>query len=118
MATASSSARAAAGSGSLPVEEAAALAREGYRTRFLGFDLLAANDHQAKHNREHFEAAGVVAINLMGSPGCGKTALLERTIEELGAELGIAVIEGDLETENDAERIRRVRSSSLSHASR
>jgi hydrogenase nickel incorporation protein HypB len=68
--------------------------------------LLHANDHQADHNREHFNARGILAINLMSSPGAGKTALLERTIEELGDELGIAVIEGDLETENDAERIR------------
>jgi hydrogenase nickel incorporation protein HypB len=68
--------------------------------------LLAANDHQAAHNREHFERHGVRAINLMSSPGAGKTALLEATIDALGKELSFAVIEGDLETENDAERIR------------
>jgi hydrogenase nickel incorporation protein HypB len=68
--------------------------------------LLDANDHQAKHNREHFERHKVLALNLMSSPGAGKTALLEATIEALGAELNIAVVEGDLETENDAERIR------------
>jgi hydrogenase nickel incorporation protein HypB len=69
--------------------------------------LLHENDHAARHNREHFDAHGVVAINLMSSPGAGKTALLEATIKALGGELSIAVIEGDLETENDAERIRR-----------
>lgn len=69
-------------------------------------DLLAENDHRAAHNREHFERHGVLAINLMSSPGAGKTRLLEATIEALGAEARIAVIEGDLETENDAERIR------------
>ena len=69
-------------------------------------DLLAENDHLAAHNREHFDAHGVLTINLMSSPGAGKTALLERTIEALGARLRIAVIEGDLATENDAERIR------------
>lgn len=68
--------------------------------------LLDANDHEAAHNREHFERHSVVAINLMSSPGAGKTALLEATIDALGDELRIAVVEGDLETENDAERIR------------
>ncbi len=68
--------------------------------------LLAENDHQAAHNRAHLDACGVFAINLMSSPGAGKTSLLEATIEALKGELGIAVIEGDLETENDAERIR------------
>ncbi len=69
--------------------------------------LLDANDHQAGHNREHFARHNALAINLMSSPGAGKTALLEATAEALGGELKIAVIEGDLETENDAERIRR-----------
>ena len=69
--------------------------------------LLDANDHQAAHNREHFARHDALAINLMSSPGAGKTALLEATIEALGDELRIAVIEGDLETENDAERIRK-----------
>ena len=68
--------------------------------------LLDANDHQARHNREHFERHGVVAVNLMSSPGAGKTALLEATIDALAADTRVAVIEGDLETENDAERIR------------
>ena len=69
-------------------------------------NLLHENDHQAEHNREHFERHGVLAVNLMSAPGSGKTSLLEATIEALGSELSIAVIEGDLETENDAERIR------------
>ncbi len=68
--------------------------------------LLDANDHEALHNREHFERHNVLAINLMSSPGAGKTALLEATIEALGDDVRIAVVEGDLETENDAERIR------------
>ena len=68
--------------------------------------LLDANDHQAAHNREHFERHGVLAINLMSSPGAGKTTLLEATIEALGKDLSVAVVEGDLETENDAQRIR------------
>ncbi|MDH3871962.1 MAG: hydrogenase nickel incorporation protein HypB [Gammaproteobacteria bacterium] len=70
-------------------------------------NLLHANDHTAQHNREHFERHGVLAVNLMSSPGAGKTSLLEATIDALRDELAIAVIEGDLETENDASRIRR-----------
>ncbi|HKJ54190.1 MAG TPA: hydrogenase nickel incorporation protein HypB [Gammaproteobacteria bacterium] len=69
--------------------------------------LLEENDHAARHNRAHFDSHGVFAVNLMSSPGAGKTALLEATIEALGGSLSMAVIEGDLETENDAERIRR-----------
>ena len=69
--------------------------------------LLDANDHQAGHNREHFARHNALAVNLMSSPGAGKTALLEATADALVGELKIAVIEGDLETENDAERIRR-----------
>jgi len=73
--------------------------------------LLDENDHTAKHNREHFNTHNVLAINLMSSPGAGKTALLEATIKALKADvardISIAVIEGDLETENDAERIRK-----------
>jgi hydrogenase nickel incorporation protein HypB len=69
-------------------------------------DLLSENNHQAAHNREYLETHGVLAINLMSSPGSGKTRLLEATIETLRDEFGIGVIVGDLETENDAQRIR------------
>ena len=69
-------------------------------------NLLHENDHEAAHNREHLDRHGVLAVNLMSSPGAGKTRLLEATIDALGGELRIAVIEGDLETENDARRIR------------
>jgi hydrogenase nickel incorporation protein HypB len=68
--------------------------------------LLAKNDDQAGHNRQHFDQHGILAVNLMSSPGSGKTALLEATIDALKHEFRIGVIEGDLETENDAERIR------------
>ena len=54
--------------------------------------LLAENDHMATHNREHFDRHGVLTINLMSSPGSGKTSLLEATIDALGGELSIAVI--------------------------
>jgi hydrogenase nickel incorporation protein HypB len=69
-------------------------------------NLLKKNDDQAAHNRAHFDSRGILAVNLMSSPGSGKTALLEATIRALKNEFGIAVIEGDLETENDADRIR------------
>jgi len=69
--------------------------------------LLAQNDAVAAHNRAHIEQHGVLAINLMSAPGAGKTALLEATIETLRREFRFGVIEGDLETENDAARIRR-----------
>jgi len=68
--------------------------------------LLSENDHQAAHNREHFDDHGVLVVNLMSSPGAGKTSLLEATIDALGNELALAVIVGDLETENDAQRVR------------
>ena len=68
--------------------------------------ILHENDNAAGHNREHFGRHGVLAVNLMSSPGSGKTALLEATIDAFGDKYRIAVIEGDLETENDAARIR------------
>ena len=70
-------------------------------------NLLSENDHTAAHNRQHFDRHRVLALNLMSSPGSGKTSLLEATIDALGDRYRIAVIEGDLETENDAERIRK-----------
>ena len=69
-------------------------------------NLLSENDHVAGHNLEHFDQHGVFAINLMSSPGSGKTALLEASVDLLADKFRIAVIEGDLETENDADRIR------------
>lgn len=69
--------------------------------------LMSSNDLAAAHNREHFDRSGVLVVNLMSSPGAGKTRLLEQTAKALAGQLNIAVIEGDLETENDAERLRR-----------
>lgn len=79
---------------------------DGHATITVLNQLLKENDHQALHNRAHFDAHQVLAINLMSSPGAGKTRLLEATIEALREEFAIGVIEGDLETENDAQRIR------------
>ena len=68
--------------------------------------LLAANDEAAAVNRRRFDALGALALNLISSPGSGKTSLLEQTIVRLKDRLAIGVIEGDPETERDAERIR------------
>jgi hydrogenase nickel incorporation protein HypB len=71
--------------------------------------LLAANDHTARHNREHFAAAGVTAVNLMGSPGSGKTALLEATAGALarrGESWRLGAFSADLATDRDAARLR------------
>ncbi len=68
--------------------------------------LLAANDKAAHINKHRIEAMGAVAINMMSSPGSGKTTLLEKTIDHLDGKLRIGVIEGDIETERDADRIR------------
>lgn len=73
----------------------------------LEIDLLHANQDGADHNRAHFDAWGITCLNIMSGPGAGKTALLERTIAALSDELKIAVIEGDMTTELDAERLRQ-----------
>lgn len=68
--------------------------------------ILDANDKQAQENREHFDRYNILSINLMSSPGSGKTTLLEKTIDLLKDKYNIGVIEGDLETNKDAERIK------------
>ena len=68
--------------------------------------LLGVNTESARHNREHFIARKLLAINLMGTPGAGKTALLEATIRAWSPS-AIAVVEGDQATERDSARIRR-----------
>ena len=68
--------------------------------------ILSGNERTARHNREHFEAAGVFVINLMGSPGSGKTAVLEATARARSW-LRVGAMSGDLATDNDAERLRK-----------
>jgi hydrogenase nickel incorporation protein HypB len=68
--------------------------------------LLAGNDARARHNREHFQAQGVFSVNLMGSPGSGKTAILEATAKAPGRLWRLGAISGDLATDNDAGRLR------------
>ncbi len=69
-------------------------------------DILARNDGYAHANRARLAAAGALALNLVSSPGSGKTTLLTATLERLRARCPLAVIEGDQQTANDAERVR------------
>ena len=73
----------------------------------LEINLLHANQTGADHNREHFDEWGITCLNLMSSPGAGKTVLLEKTLEALQTQLKMAVIEGDMTTELDADRLRQ-----------
>ncbi|HEY7368459.1 MAG TPA: hydrogenase nickel incorporation protein HypB [Thermoanaerobaculia bacterium] len=65
--------------------------------------ILSRNDETARHNREHFDRLGTIAVNLMGSPGSGKTALLEATARR--GNRRVAALAGDLETDRDAQRL-------------
>ena len=67
--------------------------------------LMARNDELAAEVRARLAAAGVPAFNLVSSPGSGKTSLLERTLDVLGQEIDIAVVTGDVQTQNDADRL-------------
>lgn len=71
----------------------------------LETSLLADNEQSAAHNREHFAGQGVLAVNLMGSPGSGKTAVLEATAHRLRDQLRILAVSGDLATDHDAARL-------------
>jgi hydrogenase nickel incorporation protein HypB len=67
--------------------------------------ILSDNDAQAAHNRSHFEGLGLLAINLMGSPGAGKTAVLEATAKAAEGRLRLGAVSGDLATDRDANRL-------------
>ncbi|KKI99848.1 hydrogenase nickel incorporation protein HypB [Prochlorothrix hollandica] len=73
----------------------------------LGINLLHANQAGADDNRSQLDQWGIRCLNLMSSPGAGKTALLEQTLKALASEFKMAVIEGDMTTELDADRLRR-----------
>ena len=70
-------------------------------------NVLDANDTLARANRDVFDRAGTYTINMMSSPGAGKTALLERTLERLRGRLRLGVLEGDVQTTLDAQRLSR-----------
>ena len=67
--------------------------------------ILSENERGARHNREHFAQAQVLAVNLMGSPGSGKTAVLEATAKALAGKRRLSAMSGDLATDNDANRL-------------
>ncbi len=69
--------------------------------------ILSGNEEMARHNREHLDEDGVFAINLMSAPGAGKTSLLEKTLGMLDSDLKVAVIEGDMVGNLDAQRLQK-----------
>ncbi len=69
--------------------------------------LMARNDELASLVRARLHTAGITAFNLVSSPGSGKTTLLERTLDVLGEELDMAIVTGDVQTQNDADRLAR-----------
>jgi hydrogenase nickel incorporation protein HypB len=73
----------------------------------IELNLLHANQDGANHNRDRFDHWGITCLNLMSSPGAGKTVLLEKTLAALQDKLSMAVIEGDMTTELDADRLRQ-----------
>lgn len=77
------------------------------RTIAISQSILSQNDRLAERNRGYFMAKGISVLNVLSSPGAGKTALLERTMTELRDRLKSAIIVGDLATDNDAQRLRR-----------
>ena len=68
-------------------------------------NILKLNDEMAALNRSRLHKAGVFAVDLMGAPGCGKTALIEATLRRLPSALRVGVIVGDLTTQRDADRM-------------
>jgi hydrogenase nickel incorporation protein HypB len=67
-------------------------------------NIMNANDQLAKNNRDLMESAGVLGINFMASPGAGKTSLIERTVQHFVDQLAVAVIDGDIASNLDADR--------------
>jgi len=76
------------------------------RTLAVRQAILAKNDRLAERNRGYFQAKGLLVLNVLSAPGSGKTTFIERTVADLGGRLRVGVIAGDLETDNDAERLR------------
>lgn len=79
---------------------------ETHRTLSVEQGILDKNDRLAERNRGYFHAKGVYVLNVLASPGAGKTAFIERTAADLGQRVRLGVIVGDLATENDAVRLR------------
>jgi hydrogenase nickel incorporation protein HypB len=79
---------------------------EKIRSLTITQSILSKNDRLAERNRGYFLAKGLLVLNILSSPGSGKTALIERTITDLKERLKVGVVVGDLETDNDAKRLR------------
>lgn len=71
----------------------------------VGQAILAKNNHLAEHNREYFSDRGLLVINVLSSPGSGKTTLIQHTINQLQGQVKTGVVVGDLATDNDAQRL-------------
>ena len=67
--------------------------------------VLEKNDQIARRNRQFFQEHGIFVLNFVSSPGAGKTSILEKTFQELRNSINIAVIEGDVQTDLDAQRV-------------
>jgi len=78
-----------------------------HKTIDVNQSLFKSNEEAAHSNRRHFDEENILAINIISSPGSGKTTLLEKTIDALNNDMNIGVLEGDIETDLDAERIRK-----------
>jgi hydrogenase nickel incorporation protein HypB len=78
----------------------------GHQVVMMNQPVLAANDRVAERNRGYFKALGLLVLNVVSSPGSGKTTLIQQTVARLGSKVPTGVIVGDLETDNDARRLR------------
>ena len=78
----------------------------GHQVVLVNQPVLAANDRVAERNRGYFKALGLLVMNVVSSPGSGKTTLIQQTVARLGSRVRTGVIVGDLETDNDARRLR------------
>ena len=93
------------GAGLLDVGDHSGYTETGHTRVTILENLLSENDRVADGNKKLFVASGVWAVNLMSSPGAGKTTLLRKTLEEIGRTMRIGVLEGDIATSLDAERL-------------
>ena len=93
------------GAGTLDVGDHSGYTETGHTRVTILENLLSENDRVADDNGRRFAASGVCAVNLMSSPGAGKTTLLRKTLEELGRTMRIGVLEGDIATSLDADRL-------------
>jgi hydrogenase nickel incorporation protein HypB len=93
------------GSGTLEVGDHSGYTETGLTRVTILENLLSENDRVADDNARRFAASGLCAVNVMSSPGAGKTTLLRKTLEELGRTMRIGVLEGDIATSLDADRL-------------